>query len=90
MRIDDLAAPATREGLPRRWERFLAEGSMAGAFTVRRRDLREVVLRVAARARVPWPGSHAAVLVPEGAPGRPDVDRALAEAGFVSRIITTS
>lgn len=85
MRIDDLAAPELRDAVPGMWARFLAEGSLTAGFSLRRRDGSDVAVRFSARARTPWPGTHASMMVLTGTEASPDIDAALVEAGFVSR-----
>lgn len=87
MRVDDVARPSERPLLPDAWNRFLAEGSMEGPYVLARPDGSDVEVRYASKANVPWPGSHASLLVPtsDEDDGELDVDRALVEAGFVAR-----
>jgi PAS domain S-box-containing protein len=87
MRIDDLSTPDLRDAVPEMWDRFLADGRMAAGFSLRRRDGSEVPVHFSARARSPWPGTHASVLVLAGAEASPDLDAALVDAGFVSRFV---
>lgn len=88
MRIDDLTAPDLRPGIPEMWATFIADGSMAATFALARPDGSTVDVRFSARARSPWPGVHASVLVPVAAEAEPLIDDALVAAGFVSRIVT--
>jgi PAS domain S-box-containing protein len=88
MRVDDLTAPELRDAVPGMWERFLAMGSMSSRFALRRRDGSEVAVRFSARARSPWPGSHASMFVPGESETPPDIDTALVDGGFVSRFVT--
>lgn len=84
MRVDDLAAPEVRSAVPAMWDSFLAAGALEGSFALSRRDGSILPVQFTARARSPWPGCHASVLVP--AESEPVAfDEALAAAGFVSR-----
>jgi hypothetical protein len=74
--------------VPGMWERFLAMGSMSSRFALRRRDGSEVAVRFSARARSPWPGTHASMFVPGESETPPDIDTALVDGGFVSRFVT--
>jgi PAS domain-containing protein len=89
MRVEDVARTSEREAVPEAWSRFVAAGSTSGPFVLQRPDGTEVKVKFAARANTPWPGSHASLLVPEGAaPGDDpdlDIDTALADAGLVAR-----
>lgn len=85
MRIDDLTAPELRDAVPGMWARFLAEGSLAAPFSLRRRDGSDVAVRFSARARTPWPGTHASTIVPAATEASPDIDQSLVEAGLISR-----
>lgn len=87
MRIDDLTASEMRAQVPDVWRRFIEDGSMNAAFALARPDGSEVGVRFSARARSPWPGSHASMFVPAASPLEPDIDRALVDAGFVSRFV---
>lgn len=82
MRVEDLAAPSVRPLVSAMWQRFLVDGSMAGAFSLEQPDGTEVDVQFAARAHVPWPGCHASLLVPAGVPSDLDVEAALVAAGF--------
>ncbi|HEX4898316.1 MAG TPA: hypothetical protein VFV53_08185 [Candidatus Limnocylindrales bacterium] len=82
MRVEDLAAPSVRPQVLAMWQRFLVDGSMAGAFALEHPDGTEVEVQFAARAHVPWPGCHASLLVPAGTPSDLDVEAALVAAGF--------
>lgn len=91
MRVEDVARPSERPRVPDAWDRFLAEGSMEGPYVLERPDGSNVEVRYASKANAPWPGSHASLLVPTSdeddgdGDAELDVDRALAEAGFVAR-----
>ena len=86
MRVDDLARPAERERLPDYWDKFMADGSVAGGpYALERPDGSEVEVRFASKANAPWPGSHASVLAPAEESDELDVDRALVQAGFIAR-----
>jgi PAS domain-containing protein len=94
MRVDDLLPATAREALPEVYGRFIADGSMRGAFTFQRPDGIEVLGRYAARANTPWPGSHSSVIVAashDGTGSAPpddsdlDLDAALVDAGLVAR-----
>jgi PAS domain-containing protein len=88
MRVDDLSRPRDRDALPAWWDEFIANGSVAGPYTLERPDGTEVDVRYASKANAPWPGSHASLLVPaeDEAPAPDlDVDRALVDAGFVAK-----
>jgi PAS domain-containing protein len=85
MRVEDLARGTDRGAVPEAWERFVAEGSMEGPYTLERPDGSEVAVRFAAKANAPWPGSHASLVVPADEADDLDVDRALATAGLVAR-----
>ena len=85
MRVEDLASAPDRGAVPEAWERFVAQGSMEGPYMLERPDGSEVAVRYAAKANVPWPGSHASVVVPAEDDGELDVDRALVNAGLVAR-----
>jgi len=88
MRVDDLTPASERDALPQAWNRFVAEGTMRGPYTLARPDGSEVEVRFAAKANAPWPGSHASLLVPGGAGDDDeelDVDEALVEAGLIAR-----
>lgn len=82
MRVEDLAAAALRPRVSAMWQRFLADGSMEGAFAFAQPDGRVVPIQFAARANMPWPGCHASVLSRPDADPRLDVEAALAEAGL--------
>lgn len=84
MRVDDLAAPGLREGVPAMWGEFIANGSLDGPFSLQRPDGTVLDVHFSARARAPWPGCHASLLVP--ADHEPiDIRRGLVAAGFLSR-----
>ncbi len=91
MRVEDLGSAAQRDLVPAAWAQFVAAGAARGPFTLARSDGSEVVVRFAAKANAPWPGSHASLLVPVDPAGSPDdepeldIDRALVEAGLVAR-----
>lgn len=91
MRVDDITRPSEREALPAYWEQFLADGYAEGPYTLERPDGSQVDVRFASKANVPWPGSHASLLVPADGDSEPDedldVDEALAEAGLVARYV---
>ena len=93
MRVDDVSRPSEREALPAVWERFLADGSMRGPYTLERPDGSEVEVRFASKANAPWPGSHASLLVPTGEGSDHDedldVDEALVEAGLVAKYVAS-
>lgn len=85
MRVDDLADSEVRSAVPAMWNEFVARGALDGPFALGRPDGTSVEVRFTARARTPWPGCHATLLTPADATDKPDLDRALAEAGFLSR-----
>jgi PAS domain-containing protein len=85
MRVEDLASGADRRDVAAAWDRFVAEGSMSGPYTLERPDGSELPVRFAAKANAPWPGSHASLVVPADEPEDLDVDGALAAAGLVAR-----
>jgi PAS domain-containing protein len=85
MRVEDVARASERAAVPEVWNRFLEEGSMEGPYILERPDGSEVEVQFASKANAPWPGSHASLLVPQGAAAELDVDRALIEAGLVAR-----
>lgn len=91
MRVDDVSRPSDREAIPAAWEQFLADGSARGPYVLERPDGSEVEVRFASKANAPWPGSHAALLVPaeeaDDMADELDVDEALAEAGLVARYV---
>ena len=90
MRIDDLTAPELRGGVPAVWARFVAEGRMEAAYTLCRADGSAVPVRFSARARSPWPGCHASMLIPQDDPATPDIDGALLSAGLLSRMVLSA
>jgi PAS domain-containing protein len=88
MRVEDLTPASERDAIAQVWNRFVAEGTMQGPYTLARPDGSEVEVRFAAKANAPWPGSHASLLVPAGPSDEDeelDVDEALVEAGLVAR-----
>lgn len=90
MRIDDLAAPSLQRDVGETWAGFLAAGSFEAPYLLRHQDGSDVRVHSIARARSPWPGCHATVLLPEGAEGSMTLDEALSAAGFVSRYAVAS
>jgi hypothetical protein len=85
LRLDDLVAPELRASVPEIWEQFVADGSLDDAISLGRPDGSSVEVRFSARARTPWPGCHASMLIPVDVPDVPDIAKALIDAGFVSR-----
>jgi PAS domain-containing protein len=85
MRVDDLAPVAQRDAVQGTWDRFVADGSMAGPIVLQRPDGSDVELRFSAKANAPWPGAHASLLVTADTAGDLDIDRALVDAGLVAR-----
>ncbi|HUQ43583.1 MAG TPA: PAS domain-containing protein [Candidatus Limnocylindria bacterium] len=95
MRVEDVAPPDQRAQVASLWDRFVADGSARGPYTVERPDGSQITVKFAAKANAPWPGSHASLLVAHGpANGHAatdddgddlDIDRALVEAGLVAR-----
>jgi PAS domain-containing protein len=101
MRVEDVTRAAEREAVPEAWQRFVAQGSMHGPYTLERPDGSEVEVTFASKANTPWPGSHASLLVPvseEGTAGEAadaadperELDRALVDAGLVARYAPSS
>jgi PAS domain-containing protein len=92
MRVEDVGRPSERDAVPAAWDQLMVEGSMRGPYTLARPDGSEVEVRFASKANAPWPGSHAALLVPSEGSDEVDedldVDRALAEAGLVARYVS--
>jgi PAS domain-containing protein len=90
MRVEDVARPSERDGIPEAWAQFVLDGSMQGPYVLERPDGSEVVVRYASKANAPWPGSHASLLVPTDGDDEPelDVDQALVDAGLVARYAT--
>lgn len=94
MRVEDVASPSERAAVPEAWERFLAAGSARGPYRLAQPDGSEVEVRFASKANVPWPGSHASLIVPAEDGASPeseelDVDEALVEAGLVARYVAS-
>jgi hypothetical protein len=85
MRVEDVARASERALVPEAYSRFVQDGSAEGPYVLARPDGSEVAVRYAAKANAPWPGSHAALVVPADDAQPLDVDRALVEAGFVAR-----
>jgi len=89
MRVEDIGRAADREGIQEIWNHFVANGSMRGPYVLKRADGSEVGVQFAAKANAPWPGSHASLLVANGAEVGDDtdldIDEALVEAGLVAK-----
>src|SRR5215212_5714553 len=88
LRVDDISRAVDRASVPGWWDQFIANGSSQGPYTLERPDGSEVEVRYASKANTPWPGSHASLLVPNGAEdpeGELDLDRALVDAGIVAK-----
>jgi hypothetical protein len=94
MRVEDVVPPSQRPEVAGQWDRFVADGSARGPFTVARPDGSEVAVKFAAKANAPWPGSHASLLIADGGSNGAgeagddddlDIDRALVEAGLVAK-----
>ncbi|HJP90191.1 MAG TPA: hypothetical protein VJ850_14245 [Candidatus Limnocylindrales bacterium] len=89
MRVEDITRAAERPLVPEAFERFVQDGSAQGPYVLARPDGSEVPVRFASKANAPWPGSHASLVVPADDSHELDVDRALVEAGFVARYVTS-
>ncbi|HET7182428.1 MAG TPA: hypothetical protein VFI15_09375 [Candidatus Limnocylindrales bacterium] len=85
MRVEDITRASEREAVPEAFDRFVHDGSAEGPYLLTRPDGSDIEVRYAAKANSPWPGSHASLVVPAGEGHDLDVDRALADAGFVAR-----
>ena len=90
MRIEDVASASERDGISAAWDRFVTDGSAQGPYVLQRPDGSQVEVMYSAKANAPWPGSHASLMVPADEAPDLDVDRALAEAGFVARYALTT
>lgn len=86
--VEDIAPAAEREPVLAAWSQFREHGSMEGPFTLERPDGSTLDVLYAAKANAPWPGAHAALLVPLGDGADLDIDRALVDAGLVARYAT--
>lgn len=79
--VDDLSPEPLRSQVPELWERFLADGAMAGSYELRRLDGTTVNVRFRAAANVPAPGLHASIFdVPGVEPDTRPVAEIVAEA----------
>lgn len=85
MRIEDITRASERAAVADAFDQFVRDGSAEGPYVLARPDGSEVQVRFMAKANVPWPGSHASLLVPADDGHDLDIDRALVEAGFVAR-----
>jgi hypothetical protein len=88
MRVEDITRASERGAVPDAYARFVQDGSAEGPYVLSRPDGSDIPVRYAAKANAPWPGSHAALVVPAEDSHDLDVDRALVDAGFVARYAT--
>ena len=85
MHVADVAASGVRPAVPGMWEQFIAEGTRAGQFDLKRSDESIVTVNFTARTNTPWPGSHVSILTDCDSEPITDMEAALVKAGLLAR-----